>query len=99
MTNFYLKNKKRNVNATLEYNDGEYILKKGSNVSKDISDKFRASSSVLKKREGFIKNSILQKDIVFKSPSVAGEFVLGTSCNGREKWKTSDGSKLREIIK
>lgn len=96
---FYLTNKPRNVKATLEYINNEYILKKGSTVSESISDKFRASASVEKRRNGIIKDNVLVKDIIFKSPSVAGEFVLGTSCNGKEKWKSESGEKLGNIIK
>lgn len=96
---FYMKNTKRNVNAILEYKNDKYYLKKGSIVSKDISQALRSNRQVVKRREGNIDNNYtLIKDVIFSSPSTAGEFVLGTSCNGREKWKSDNGKKLKELI-
>ena len=42
-------------------------------------------------------NCVLQKDILFKSPSGASAFVLGASTNGNVEWKTEEGKTLKEI--
>lgn len=40
-------------------------------------------------------NNVLGKDLNFKSSSVAGEFVCGSSCNGPSCWKTNDKITLK----
>ena len=40
---------------------------------------------------------ILQRDILFKTPSGAAAFVLGTSANGYVEWKTAEGQSLKDI--
>ncbi len=95
----FMINKKRNVNAVLEKKGPKYILKKGSKVSEEISDSFRSHDRVLKKREKQLdKNFILKKDMEFNSSSTAGEFVLGTSCNGMIRWKSKKGKTLKELV-
>lgn len=42
-------------------------------------------------------SSVLQKDILFKTPSGASAFVLGAPTNGNIEWKTEDGKTLKEI--
>lgn len=42
------------------------------------------------------EDGILQKDILFKSPSYAGVFVYGRNVNGKEIWKDSSGRSLKE---
>lgn len=94
----FMISKKRDVNAKLELKDEKYILKKGSKVSSKISESFRSCKKVKKRRENNInKDFILLNDIVFRSSSTAGEFVLGTSCNGKIKWKNIEGKTLKEI--
>lgn len=96
---FYMNNTKRNVKAILEIKDNMYVVKKGSKVSNEISNSFRSKDVVRKRREGLVNSDYLTiKDIVFNSPSIAGEFVLGTSCNGTKKWKNKEGKTLKEII-
>ncbi|ADB10324.1 Methionine sulfoxide reductase A [Bifidobacterium dentium Bd1] len=43
-----------------------------------------------------MKNGDVIRDVPFGSPSAAAGFVLGSSCNGWEKWRTSDGKTLKE---
>ncbi|NLE12329.1 MAG: GIY-YIG nuclease family protein [Clostridiales bacterium] len=42
-------------------------------------------------------NSVLQKDMLFKTPSGASSFVLGAPTNGNVEWKTEDGKTLKDI--
>ena len=39
----------------------------------------------------------LPADLLFSSPSMAADIVLGRSANGRTEWKTADGITLKEI--
>lgn len=34
----------------------------------------------------------------FNTPSGAGAFVIGSTCNGLEKWRTQDGTTLKELL-
>lgn len=98
----YLKNEKRLIDAvgTFNKNTRELIVLKGSIVSKDISysEKFRGSKSIEKYRAGRIKNNELQEDVLFKSPSTAGNFVTGKSTNGLTAWKDINGKTIKEIL-
>jgi len=98
----FIKRKKSNIDATLEYDalNQMYTLLKGSRVSNAVSmnSKFRSANSVEKARSnGVVNNCILIEDIVFKSSSTAANFVTGTSTNGKIAWRNENGRTLREI--
>ncbi len=107
---FYYKNAKRGIygRAEIEIHSGhtgkrKTILKAGSQISVDVSDKFSQSTGVIKLRksmeaEGKLVNRILQVDVPFTSQSSAGQFLIGTSCNGNSTWKTVDGDILLSEI-
>ena len=98
---FYLDSKKNKFHATLDYNNGTFILKKGSTVSEKVSTHFRSHKTVgLRREEAGITsdNLVLNKDIQFNSTTVAGEFVCGSSCNGPISWKTKEGITYKEWI-
>lgn len=40
---------------------------------------------------------IFTQDYVFKSPSAAAAVLMGRSANGREEWRSKDGTSLKEI--
>ena len=42
-------------------------------------------------------NGILQEDKLFKSPSYAASFVLGSSANGKAEWRTIEGKSLNDL--
>lgn len=43
------------------------------------------------------ENNILQKSILFKTPSGASSFVLGAPSNGNMEWQTEDGRTLKAV--
>lgn len=103
MIELYLKSKgKYKYNANAIYRDGKIIVKKGSIINSCIakSEKFKFSSVLekLKSDESLIIDNKLQKDIEFSSATKAGIFVCGYSMNGPDRWKTSDGKKLKDVI-
>lgn len=97
----YLKSRSGSYAATGEYNKitKELIVLKESKVSASISNgSFRSARSVDKcRREVCTEGGIVLKDILFKSPSSAANFVTGCSTNGMLAWKDENGSSLKEI--
>lgn len=98
----FLKNRNDRFDATAEYNlqTGEFVVLKGSRVSDSISNAptFRGAKSIEKKRSLYVKNNIVQDNIVFTSSSTAGNFVSGQSTDGPRAWKDETGKKLKEIL-
>ncbi len=98
---FYLKNRKCTYDAIAEYDVGNhtFTVLKGSKVSNKISwsPKFRGAKSIEKCRIENVKEQIVLKDIVFKSPSTAANFITGSSMNGCIAWKNKDGNSYKDI--
>lgn len=98
----YLKNRNGRFNAVLDYDvfTGEYIVLKGSRVSDRISTapSFRGARTVEKRRKQYVRNNVVQENVVFKSSSTAGNFVTGKSTDGPSSWKDENGKKLKEIF-
>ena len=96
---YYMKQKLKawngnEVKATMEVKNGEFIVKKGSIVS-PIKNEYAEYKQVnLKRNEASIKDNVLQEDVRFSSPSLAGTFVTYGSCNGWSTWKTEDGRPI-----
>ena len=44
-----------------------------------------------------IKYKLLENQ-TFNTPSGAGSFVIGSTCNGLEKWRTEDGTSLKSLL-
>ena len=100
---FYIKRAKTNIDAISEYDTGTKTITvlQGSKVSDSISQskKFRGARSIEKSRQGIVNaDHILVKDIVFKSPSTAANFVTSISTNGRDAWKDETGRTFKQVI-
>ena len=99
----FLKSDRNNLNASGEYSleDGSVVVFAGSLLSANVSNSrtFRGRQSILSSREGVVVNNILQKDVLFKSPSTAANFVTGTSSNGNRLWKTAEGTPIGKLSK
>lgn len=96
---FIIKSAKNNYHATLSFEDGQFVLKAGSTVSASVSSHFKNHKTVEQRRKdaGITEdNLMIAKDLIFKSSSVAGEFVCGSSCNGPSSWKTKEEVTLKE---
>lgn len=98
----YLRNRNDKFDASAEYNTqtGAFVVLKGSRVSDSISTAptFRGAKTVEKQRKLYVKKNIVQDDVVFKSPSTAGNFVTGNSTDGPSSWKDENGKKLKVIL-
>jgi len=107
---FYYKSKKTGVEGTADIlihcghtEKRTTILKVGSRLSMEVSEKFKQSENIKKQRldyedKGFVANGILVKDISFSSQSSAGQFLLGRSADGNHVWKTADGVLLKDLL-
>lgn len=98
----YLKSKKNSIDATAVFDTDtkEVIVKKGSKVSSHVgqSEKFRGALSVERQREEYVDGTKVIKDVLFKSPSTAANFVTGTSTNGWVAWKTEEGKSIKKAF-
>ena len=94
---FYIKRSGANAQARLT-SEGLVVLS-GSTLRKGIVPS--CPDFAKKTREDNIdhidENNILQRDILFKTPSGASAFVLGASTNGNVEWKTEDDKTLKEM--
>ncbi len=91
------------VNAKGKYNeiDGSLVVLKGSVISTNVAGgTFRSAKTVIKLRGNaeFVSGNKVIKDICFKSPSSAANFVTGTSTNGLLSWKDKDGVSIKKHI-
>ena len=43
------------------------------------------------------KGLVFTQDYVFKSPSAAAAVLVGRSANGREEWRSADGTTLKQL--
>ena len=81
-----------------------FTILKDSRVSEHVSDSLKKhvkSYAMLRQQlenDGTILNGVFQKDYEFKSPSAAAGIVSGNSMNGNEAWKTTDGTKLKDLL-
>lgn len=73
--------------------DGVFIIKRGQMVSP--TETSGVSSGIVKLRNETIDvDGIVQVDVEFTSPSAAGDYVFGTSCNGWATWKNKHGEYI-----
>jgi hypothetical protein len=75
------------------------VVLTGSILRKDIVPSCPDSVKAARENnaENINENNALMKDILFRTPSGAGAFVLGAPANGNIEWKTSDGRTLKDI--
>lgn len=78
----------------------EVIVKKGAKVSENVvSTAKMPMKKIIALRKQYIESSILNCNLVFKSPSAASNFVAGYSTNGWEMWKVDKKKSLKDFIK
>ena len=74
---------------------GGFVVLKGSVLS-PLPAANSSSDKVKVKRQGK-EGSVISEDMLFKTPSVAAEYLCGQSTNGWNAWKAEDGRTLDEI--
>lgn len=85
------RNDNQPVDAKMRVENSKFILCIGSKISASIGSGCPESILELRKNTDYVENGILKKEVAFDSPSSAGCFVIGASCNGWVNWKTKDG--------
>jgi hypothetical protein len=99
----WLKNK--GVTAQGYESEDGFVVKSGSTAvvqtvesvpahTLALRQELLASGILKKKDEGFYQ---LTQDYEFSSPSSAAAVLIGASVNGRDWWKTSDGTTLKQL--
>ncbi|MDL2288526.1 GIY-YIG nuclease family protein [Oscillospiraceae bacterium OttesenSCG-928-F05] len=100
------KTGRRGIIALGTYSSEKFELLPGSQI--DIEKPSNLASHNIKRQELLDSNGIIKADdgkyylqviVEFKSPSGAGDFVLGGSTNGWVEWKDSNGKTLDELFR
>lgn len=95
---FYIKSK--GVEAQGRRTSDGFVVLKNSSIVKSPTNSCPESTKQLRNQysSNISKpNYILEKDMLFSSPSAAACFVLYSSENGRDKWKTIEGKSLKDM--
>ena len=76
-----------------------FVVLKSSKIKLEISPSLPEYIRKLRERYASIidNESVLQEDILFRSPNEAAQFVLGYPINALVTWKTVDGITLKEV--
>lgn len=77
-----------------------FVLLSGSLIEEIDAESIPPGIKVMRescKKNGVIKDGVLTKNILFRSPSYASSFVLGINSNGRTNWKLKNGQSLKEF--
>ena len=85
---------KQAIHVLMQVEDGELTIQAGQHVATSESTGLPESASQLRDKYTDDTGLVLE-DVRFDSPSSAGSFVTGGSCNGWEAWKTTDGRSVR----
>ena len=90
---YYLDRKQPPLHVEMVVEDGMLIIHAGQHVAEYDNDHVTARTRDLR-RSNVDSNGIVLMDVRFSSPSQAGEFATGRTCNGWTEWKTEDGQPL-----
>ncbi len=98
-TIFYHCKNAEGTNAKGTYEEKNFRVLAGSQLRKNPVPSYgqKAKRRANTTEEG--KHLILNKDVIFSSPSAASSFCLGRSSNGWNDWKDKKGRTLHEIIR
>lgn len=81
------------INATMDVVGGSYIIRAGCKVSE--AEGVGLSRGIKQQRDAFIgPDGTVTEDVTFRSPSGAGSFVLGASCDGWVTWRNQSGQTI-----
>jgi hypothetical protein len=99
---YYIKTK--SFNASMKETDQGYIVSKGSEAKKELSesctDTYRNMRKKLLETNILIEENdklIFTEDAIFNSPSAAANMVLGCNSNGFTEWVNKQGLSFKDI--
>ena len=90
----------RNIEAYCKRTNEGFVVLAGSQIEETDSGSIPDVIKELRERckqNNEIKDGVLTRNYLFKSPSYAASFVLGMTTNGKVDWKTEDGTSLKMI--
>ena len=100
----YLSRKVKRSNAIItakcKRTSEGFVLLSGSTIEETDAEAIPPRIKEMRadaKKNGVIKDGVLTKNILFRSPSYASSFVLGINSNGRTNWKLKTGQSLKEF--
>lgn len=100
---FYMRRKIQSINFYIDAIGKQtaegFVVLKGSKISPQIKDVVSDSTRKARNKAKINSESILLEDVLFSSPSGAGEFVIGNTCNGWTNWRTKDNITLKDFEK
>lgn len=86
------------------FTDEGFVLKKGSQLSRAVTDSMPKKLAIMRTRliaDGSLADNgrelALNEDILLSSSSYAAAMVAGSSRSGPQSWKTASGMTLKEI--
>jgi len=98
----YIRNRHHIPVATGNYDKAtnKMTVLAGSRVSKELyyGPSFRGDKKIKRLREAYTVDGVMKDDLVFTSPTVAANFVIGYSCNGHLMWRDAEGRSLKELL-
>ena len=77
-----------------------FVVLKGAHVNPQNAEHLKDSEKTMRNKilnSSKVQDGVTTQNILFKSPSTAGLFVVGASSNGLTDWKNKDGVPLKEI--
>ncbi len=96
--------KTKTFKATMQETDQGYIISKGSEAKKSLSNSCTDTYRNMRRKlveTGIMKENldklIFTEDTVFNSPSAASNMVLGRNSNGFTEWITKNGLTFKEV--
>jgi hypothetical protein len=96
--------KVHNISAKGLVTDEGFVIKKGSQLSKENQSSMQVSLVNLKAgllAKGMLKDEktflLVVEDVLVSSSSYAGALVSGRSCSGPQSWKNANGQTLKQI--
>ncbi len=96
---YFSRNHGKGGNSIGKRDSDGFLVLKGSFIYPKVAD--YALQRIKKLREQYAASidadGILQKDVLFGSPSYASTFVCGKNSNGLAEWKNKNGIALKEL--
>lgn len=88
------------IEAYCKQTDEGFVVLAGSQIEETDAEAIPDTIKKLRARcrqNNEIKDGVLTKNYLFKSPSYAASFILGITTNGKTDWKTADGVSLKTL--
>lgn len=95
-----IKRSFKKIEAKCKRTSEGFVVLAGSRIEDSDSEAIPETIKILRQRcrqSGEIKDGILTKNLLFRSPSYAASFVLGMTTNGKTDWKTEEGATLKTL--